>query len=493
MRLPRKAVAKHSAVASNALDLDIMPELEINAVAERRLVRKLDLLIIPIIMLLYLFSFLDRVNIGNARLYGLEDDLSLTGTRYQTAVAVIFATYITTEVPSNLVLKKLRPSRWISFIATSWGIIATLTGLVQSYSGLIIARLFLGAVEGGLYPGLIVYLTLFYEKKELALRTGYLFVSAALAGAFGGLLAYGIGRLDGVAGLRAWRWIFIIEGLPTVVLGIICWFLLADEPSSAWYFNEEERELMRLRRTRQLGHTSSTDTQQKKDVLAAFKDWKIWMFCIGQIGFDTMLYGYSTFLPTIIESLNFENASTATIQLLTVPCYALGAITYLVIAYLSDRQQRRAPFIIGFGVVSIIGYAILLSDATNGIHYFGCFLVAMGLYVSVGLCYPLLASNLPRYGKRTTGIGLQLTIGNAAGIYAPYLYQLSANGIFTTGHAATLALVAMASCIHGILWWYFSRENRARRRGEHDSKYAHMSQGEVDDLGDDSPRFLYTT
>lgn len=277
-----KAVPTKTANDSNELMTELRPDVEIDAVAERKLVRKLDLLIIPLIMLLYLFSFLDRVNIGNARLYGLEDDLKLTGTQFQTAVAVIFATYIITEVPSNLVLKKLRPSRWISFIATSWGIIATLTGIVQNYSGLIVARLFLGAVEGGLYPGLIVYLTLFYEKKELALRTGYLFVSAALAGAFGGLLAYGIGRLDGVAGLSAWRWIFIIEGLPTVVLGIISWFLLADEPSSAWYLNEKERELMRLRRSRQLGHTSTADTQQKKDVLAAFKDWKVWMFCLGK-------------------------------------------------------------------------------------------------------------------------------------------------------------------------------------------------------------------
>lgn len=206
-----------------------------------------------------------------------------------------------------------------------------------------------------------------------------------------------------------------------------------------------------------------------------------------------MLYGYSTFLPTIIEGLNVANASTATIQLLTVPCYALGAITYLVSAYLSDRLQRRAPFIIGFGVVSIIGYAVLLSDVANGVHYFGCSIVAMGLYVSVGLCYPLLASNLPRYGKRTTGIALQLTIGNAAGIYAPYLYRDSGDGLYGTGHAATLALVAMACCVHGVLWWYFSRENRARRRGQRDSKYAHMSQEEVDELGDDSPRFMYTT
>ena len=117
--------------------------------AEKRLLRKLDCFILPWVLLLYLLSFLDRVNIGNARLYGLEKDLDLRGNDFQVATAILFATYIPSELPSNLLLKKARPSRWISFIATSWGIVATLTGMVQNYAGLIVTRLFLGAVEVG--------------------------------------------------------------------------------------------------------------------------------------------------------------------------------------------------------------------------------------------------------------------------------------------------------------------------------------------------------
>lgn len=466
---------------------------DIDPAVEKRLVRKLDLMIVPPVMLLYIFSFLDRVNIGNARLYGIEDDLHLVGDRYQTAVSVLFATYLATEVPSNLVLKEVRASRWISFITTSWGIIATLTGITQSYAGLIVARLFLGAVEGGLFPGLIVYLTLFYEKKELGLRTGYLFVSAAVSGAFGGLLAYGIGFMDGIAGKRAWRWIFILEGLPTVILGIVCWFYLADEPKTAWYLSPQERELMLRRRAKQQGHTSSSDSQQWNDVRAAFTDWKVWMFCVGQLGFDAMLYGYSTFLPTIIEGLSLNNASTAVVQLLTVPCYALGAASYMLCAYFSDRQQRRAPYIITSGLVSLIGYAILLSGVSSGVHYFGCFVVAGGLYTSVGLCFPLLASNLPRYGKRTTAIGLQLTVGNSAGIFAPYIYQKEQNGIYTIGHATTLALVAMACGVHAVLWTFHHNENQARKRGRRADKPEGKPSDEAEELGDDSPTFMYTT
>ncbi|KAL8850232.1 MAG: hypothetical protein Q9221_004831 [Calogaya cf. arnoldii] len=361
---------------------------KIDHVAEKKLVRKLDLHIIPIIMLLYLFSFLDRVNIGNARLYGMEEDLGLKGNQYQTAVSILFVTYLLAEVPSNLVLKKFTPSRWISFITTSWGIIATLTGITQNYAGLIACRVLLGLVEGGLFPGAAVYLTLFYTKRELALRIGYLFVSAAIAGALGGLLAYGIGFMDGVAGQKGWRWILILEGLPSFVLGVATWFLLADSPDTAVYLSSEDKHLIKVRRNRQLGQTASAQEFHKADVFAAFRDWKVYAFCVGQFGTDTMLYGYSTFLPTIIKGLG--TWSTAQTQALTIPCYALGALSYVVIARLSDSQQKRGLYTVMFGVISVIGYGLLISNASQGVHYFGCFLVAMGLYVTAGVCEPFL-------------------------------------------------------------------------------------------------------
>lgn len=185
---------------------------EIDHQAEKQLLRKIDKFTIPTVMLAYLLCFLDRTNIGNARLFGMEKDLGMVGNQYQIAVAVLFVPYVLIEVPSNLLLKKFRPSRWLSFIMIGWGIVSTLTGIVQSYAGLVATRVLLGLLEGGLLPGLTVYLTLFYTKKEIALRIAYLFVSSALAGACGGLLAYGIGYMDGVAGLSGWRWIFILEG-----------------------------------------------------------------------------------------------------------------------------------------------------------------------------------------------------------------------------------------------------------------------------------------
>lgn len=417
--------------------------------------------------------------------------MGLHGNQFQVAVSILFVTYILSELPSNLVLKKLRPSRWISFITTAWGIIATLTGVTQNYAGLVVCRLFLGAVEGGLFPGLTVYLTFFYTKRELALRIGYLFVSAALAGACGGLLAFAIGHMDGISGQHGWRWIMILEGLPTFVLGVASWRLLPDSPETAYFLSPSEKSLVTIRHGRQSGYTTSASEFHWRDVRAGLKDWKIYAFCVGQFGADTMLYGYSTFLPTIIRGIN-PTYSTATVQVLTIPCYALGAISYLLAARLSDRQQRRGTYTVLFGLISIVGYAMLISNSSSGVHYAGCFLVAMGLYVVVGLPLAWLPANNPRYGKRTTATGLQLTVGNCSGIMASFLYPSSEGPRYIRGHAVTLAMVCWACLVYGFMWFYFSRVNARRARGEEDAKISGMTDEEVAELGDSSPRFMYT-
>ncbi|KAL2753174.1 hypothetical protein ACRALDRAFT_2110862 [Sodiomyces alcalophilus JCM 7366] len=459
------------------------------AAVEKKLVRKLDLYIIPLVMLLYLNSFIDRVNIGNARLYNLEEDLGLVGNQFQVAVSILFVTYVLCEIPSNLVLKLFRPRRWIAFITVSWGIVATLTGLVDSYGALLACRLLLGAFEAGLFPGLTVYLTFFYTKNELALRVGYLFVSAAIAGGLGGLLAFAIGNMDGIRGMSGWRWIMIIEGLPTVILGVITYWALPDDPSTAYFFNKAEREIMTLRLRREYGSTASAQEFSRRDMMKAFRDWKVWLFSIAQFGVDTMLYGYSAFLPTIIHALG--DWTVEQVQLLTVPCYFLGAATYMATAFLSDRTQMRGLFCVIFGTISVIGYALLISPVPHGVHYLGCFFVAAGLYVVVGLPLAWLPNNTPRYGKRTTANGMQLSMGNCAGIMAPFIYPTIDGPRYIRGHATTLAMVGMGTCIYGFLWYWLRRQNQRRDAGYVPPKQQHLSEDELAELGDESRRFRY--
>lgn len=212
-----------------------------------------------------------------------------------------------------------------------------------------------------------------------------------------------------------------IEGIPTAILGIACLWLLADSPETARYLNSTERSLLVRRRATQLGQT---DEFEWRDARRGLRDLKIWAFCVGQFCVDTMLYGYSTFLPTIIQGIR-PGSPTAVIQALTIPCYALGAITYMAAARYSDWRQTRGTVVCAGGVIAVIGYALLISPGGAPLHYAGCFLVAMGLYVVVGIPLAWLPSNLPRYGKRTTGTGLQLTIGNASGVMAPFVSSCS--------------------------------------------------------------------
>ncbi|KAJ0158599.1 putative transporter, partial [Colletotrichum tanaceti] len=223
--------------------------------------------------------------------------------------------------------------------------------------------------------------------------------------------------------------------------------------------------------------------------------------------------GFSTFLPTIINGLG--TWTVAQVQLLTVPCYFLGAVVYMSMAFLSDRMQRRGLFCVIFGSISVIGYGVLISPSSNGVHYFGCFLVAAGLYVVVGLplawvsldwmppsplyglvdelfFFTQLPNNSPRYGKRTTASGMQLTIGNCSGVMSSFIYQAVDKPRYIRGHAVTLSMVGMATCLYGFLWFWYGRENKRREAGRVQSKYADLSDDELAELGDESPRYRYT-
>ncbi|ELR07981.1 hypothetical protein VC83_00036 [Pseudogymnoascus destructans] len=458
---------------------------------EKALVRKVDMHIIPLIILLYLFSFLDRVNIGNARLYGMEEELNLKGNQYQIAVSILFVTYCGLEVLSNLLLKKFQPGRYISVITITWGVIATLSGLVHSFGSLVACRVLLGVFEAGLFPGLITYLTLFYSRRQLAVRIGYLFTSAAVAGACGGLIAYGISFMDGAAGLSGWRWIFILEGIPSVLVGIVCIFFLPNDVETAYFLTEDERKLMVNVRFREVGQTVSSQKFHWADVKEGAKDFQLWAFSIAQFGEDVMLYGFSTFVPTIIKGIGHWTVAES--QALTVPVYALGAITYLLVAWISDRTQQRGLYTCVFAVVSMVGYGMLLSHASSGVSYAGCFLVAMGLYVSVGLPLAWLPGNLPRYGKRTLASGLQLMFGNIAGIATPFMYPTGDGPNYILGHATSLSMVGMAALIYLGMMFYYAKVNKDRAMGKEDWKIEGRNDAEIEDMGDRSPRYVYAT
>ena len=199
----------------------------------KRLIYRIDIRVIPLLSIMYLLAFLDRTNIANANIYKLSKDLKLTGNQYNTALTIFFVPYIIFEIPSNILLKRLRPHVWLSACMFLFGLVTVCQGLVQSYGGLLAARFFLGLAEAGMFPGSFYLIGMWYKRSEAQKRYSFFFNSTSLSGAFGGLLAAAIGKMQGMRGYNGWRWIFILEGTLTCVVALLFYFILPDFPEDA--------------------------------------------------------------------------------------------------------------------------------------------------------------------------------------------------------------------------------------------------------------------
>lgn len=438
------------------------------------------------------------VGIGNARVYGIEADLGMTegSNQFQLAVSILFVTYCLFETPSNLIIKKLKPARYLAGLVFVWGLIATFTGFVQDFGSLVACRLLLGVFEAGLFPGIMLYLTTFYTKRHISLRNAYFYSISAISGAVGGLVAYGIGDLDnggeGTGGWRAWRWVITINGIPTVLTAPLVLWLLPNDPETASFLSEEDRRNLVLLRHAEIGQTASGQQMHKADVIAGLKDWKIWALSFAQFCSHSVLYSFSVFLPTIIRDMGQEEWTPAIVNALTIPVYLVGFFTYLLVAWYSDRIQKRGIFCVSGAVVMIIGYALLLSHHSVATRFVGCFFVSAGLWTCSGSGMAWVTVNQPRYGKRAFASGIFITIGNAAGVPAPFLYDDDYSPRYIPGYSATIGMLGMAMVIHTTLWLHMRRKNQRKLAGLEDWRIEGKTEEEINEMGEDNPRYMYT-
>jgi MFS family permease len=254
-------------------------EARLSRLSEKKVLLKTDLHVVPILFLLFLCAFIDRINIGNARIQGLEPDLKMQGSDYNIALFTFFILYILLEVPSNIILKKMRPSVFLSSIMLGWGIVTVCQGLTKSFAGLVVCRVLIGALEAGFFPGCIYLISMFYKRHELQWRVNLFFSASIIAGAFSGLLAYAIAHMDGIGGYGGWRWIFILEGLATIAIAIASYWLVPDWPETAKFYTEDEREfwIRRLALDNEDTHMSRWDKHTTRRV---FGDVKIYLWYV---------------------------------------------------------------------------------------------------------------------------------------------------------------------------------------------------------------------
>ncbi|TGJ82524.1 hypothetical protein E0Z10_g6238 [Xylaria hypoxylon] len=410
---------------------------------ERSVLWKLDTRVLPLLALLFLCSFFDRTNVGNARLYGLQAEIGITDHQYETGLAVFYATYIFGEIPSNLILKKVTPSIWLPCLAFVWGIVAMSTGFIKTYSHFVAVRAILGLCEGGLLPGMILYLSSIYRRGELAIRIGVFYTSASLSGAFSGLIARGISELDGRGGLSAWRWIFVIFGLFTITVGFTSFWLLPNNVASARFFKPEEREYA-IGRLRAPGASDGGREQEEterfawSEVARGVFNLQTWLSASAYFGILSGLYSFGLFLPTIIRDLGYT-ANEA--QLRSVIPYAVAAVSTLCTAYLSDRFRVRGIIMLCSLPIAIIGYAVIANTHSTSVKYGMTFLMATGLYSSVPPVLGWLSNNSAGHYKRATTSALQLAIANAGGFVAVFIYPGKEKPQYHRGHTVILGLL----------------------------------------------------
>ncbi|KAH9963863.1 MFS general substrate transporter [Russula dissimulans] len=447
-------------------------------IKRRRLWRKVDFHLVPWFALLYLLSFLDRSNIGNAKILGMSEDLNLVGLRYNTAAAVFFITYCFVEIPSNIVLKLFRPSIWIPSLMVAWGTIMTLMSLVNSYEGLVIARVFLGLAEGGLFPGVTYYITLWYPRRMQAQRISFLPATACVAGAFGGILAYGLRNLEGKAGLHGWQWIFLIEGLVTVIVALASFFLMHDYPETATFLTEDERKsvLQTLKEDRmgQPTHASS------KFVWQAMTDWKTYVQCIIFLGTVVPVYSISLFMPTIIHALGFSAGGA---QLLSVPPFVCAGIIVVLVGFWSDRVNLRGPFVVAGAALSMIGYILAYTTSKPGPGYTAAFLAASGVYPTAAVILAWSGGNAGGDLKRGVVLAMVVGVGNLGGVCSSYIYYQPPR--FHKGHGTNIGWLSLSL----ILMWKYRALNKEKEELCEREGIDEKMEDEYREVGDKSPLF----
>ncbi|KAJ6545251.1 MFS general substrate transporter [Mycena capillaripes] len=487
-----------SAGGSEHLDFggetSLPPPPALTAEEERKLWRKIDLRLMPILSLMYLFSFLDRGNIGNARLQGLETQLGLTGNKFNIALTMYFIPYCIFECPANMVLKRFLPSRWLPGITVVWGIITTLMGLVKTYPQLVGTRICLGVAEAGLFPGVAFYLTLWYPRHMLQWRIGLFFGAASLAGAWSGALAFGISFMSGTRGLLGWSWIFILEGIGTVIVGIVAFFVLVDFPVTAAFLTPEERAFVVSKKKYDNSAVGEEEHFEIRHLVEALTDWQVWLHMLVLMALITNLYGITLFLPTIIATFGH---SAAVSNLLTVPPYqVLATIVVFIFAYWSDRAKVRSPFIFAGLIFNLIGFSINISNVPSGLKYFGTFFSVTGAYAAIPGVIAWLGNNLSGQYKRGVGMAFQIGIGLFGGAFASNMYRTQDMPRFRVGHGCEIMFVLIGLISVAFTAFISRRVNRHRdevaraalERGENKL----YSDKALREMGDRAPDFRYT-
>jgi D-galactonate transporter len=385
-------------------------------IQEKELVSKVSRRIIPYLFLCYIFNYLDRFNISFAALE-MKADLGFGDAVYGLGAGMFFLGYVFFEVPSNLMLEKVGARMWISRIMLTWGVVSCAMMFVKTPFSFYLLRFLLGLSEAGFFPGIILYLTYWIPAKERARTFALFMTSTSLAGVLGGPISAVLLNMRGVEGLQGWQWMFLLEGIPSVLLGVFTFFYLTDEPRKAAWLTGEEREWLHQKLK------AESEAKQKRHGFTLSKALlhpRVWHLCLLYFSIIISFYGVAFWLPQIVK--NFSGLSNSMVALLSALPYLCASIGMVLTANHSDRNNERRWHVAIPALAGCLGLVLsaLFQQDHSWLALLALCMAATGIWSTLGPFWSLPAVFLSGTAA-AGGIALINSIGNVGGFVGPYL------------------------------------------------------------------------
>ena len=411
--------------------------------------RKVDVRLLPFLFLCYILAYLDRVNVGFAKLQMLKD-LSMSDAAFATGAGVFFIGYFFFEVPSNVLLKKFGARMWIARIMISWGVISACMIFVKGEWSFYSMRFLLGLAEAGFFPGVIFYLTLWYPSKLRASRTAWFVAAIAVSGVVGNPISGWImDKLSGAMNLAGWQWLFLSEGIPSVIVGIWVIFYLDSSIEEAKWLTAEDKALL----TNNLIAEDKHKTEHK--LADAFKSGKVWVLCAIYFTLMIGLYGIAFWLPTIVKAFGIKGYLG--VGLVTAIPYGVAVIGMILLSMHSDKTgERRLHYVFNVtaGAIGLILSGIFASNPTLAIIFLS--IGTLGVIGSMPLFWPLPSAFLAGTAA-AAGIGIVNSVGNLGGYFGPNIPIWAK--LFSSNRSAALYIIAGILMVGAFLTYFFVPKN----------------------------------
>ncbi|KAI1074787.1 MFS general substrate transporter [Whalleya microplaca] len=434
---------------------------------EKRILRKVDVRLLPILGALYTIAMVDRSNISVARISGLDEDVGLAeGSRASVALLVFFIGYMLFELPSNMVIVRVGAANWLALITFAWGLVSLGIGFLDNWVGLAVLRALLGVFEAGFYPGCVYLISSWYRRYEVQQRLAVFFMTGSALSAFANIFALGLIQISRVHHYKGWRWIYIIEGALTCVLAVISWFIIIDFPHSDrnGFLSAEETAFVRTR----LAEDRGAEDQQKVTWAVFFDtvtDWKVWAFGLMYMAGAVGVYAFLFFLPIILQ--NGMGYSLDLAFVLSAPPALFSVVEGQLISWLADKMRLRGPFVVVQGLVAIVGLCMTGFLEAPVPRYIGTFLGEAGVNGLVVTTLAWQANNIRGDAKRASSTAIMISFSGIGGIYSSLVFRQQDAPDYTPGIIAVMAICIAAvivACLSiVVLRWQNKRADEGKK------------------------------